>query len=491
VSSATSPATLPQLVPSSACFRCDVCCRFPEAESFLRPYFTHQEIARAVASGVHPRAFPHSTGAQINLVRHPTGEGYLCPAFDAATNRCGIYDIRPLDCQLYPLALMWDAAHEQVVLGWDQKCPFMLDALPPAIAAHAERVTALLEQEETLESIGAHPRLIGRFQEDVVVLKALPRVTARLSPRPIDTRLQRLTAAEAPRFREALARARLPAPDALAAYAVPYHYMWTSTLSYWWMESEETFFLFAQSPDGLFMPLVPLGARPLARTVTTAFAWMHQWNRGSPVSRIEHVMTRQKHELEQAGFPCTAGDGDYLYEAPFLAALAGDRYKPQRALCNRVERDQRVVIEPYGPRDRAACGALYARWASQKHHGLLDALGRMLLEDAEAAHDLVCAQCERFGLRGAVARVEGEVAGYTFGYWLTPQTWCVLLEVADRTIPGLAQFLFRETCRAAADHGAGYVNAMDDAGLAGLRQAKLAYRPTMVIENWAVREPRT
>ena len=71
--SVTAPKTLPQLVPSSTCFRCDVCCRFPEAESFLRPYFTPEEIAAAVANGVPAAAFPHTSGSRITLVENPRG----------------------------------------------------------------------------------------------------------------------------------------------------------------------------------------------------------------------------------------------------------------------------------------------------------------------------------------------------------------------------------------------------------------------------------
>jgi uncharacterized protein len=479
---------LPQLVSSSACVRCDVCCRFPDADSFLRPYFTPREIADAVSSGVHPRAFPHSSGAQINLVPSPVGEGFLCPAFDAATNRCGIYEVRPLDCRLYPLALMWDAAHEQVVLGWDTKCPFMFDALPPAIAAQAEEVTALLETEETINALVAHPRLIGRFQEDVVVLKTLPQLTARLTPRPADPRLQPLTGLDGARFAQALERASLLRPEVLAAYAFPYHSVWTSVLPYWWMESDHTFFLFAQSPDGYFMPLLPLGPHPLDRTVREALAWLHQWNGPSPVSRIENVMTPHKEALERRGVRFAPKSGDYLYRASALAALAGDHYKSHRALCNRVEREHAVLIGPYQPSDRAACLALYTRWAAQKRAGQLDGMGRLLLEDAAPAHDRVFAASDRLDLQGTVARVEGTIAAYTFGFWLTTQTFCVLLEVANRAIPGLAQYLFRETCRAAAERGALYINTMDDAGLAGLREAKLAYRPTIVIESWVLLE---
>ncbi|TKS60631.1 MAG: hypothetical protein EWM72_01181 [Nitrospira sp.] len=481
------PKTLPQLVPSSACFRCDVCCRFPEAESFLRPYFTSREIAAAVAHGVSAASFPDASGSRINLVQNPTGEGYLCPAFDPATSRCGIYEARPVDCRLYPLALMWDAAREQVLLGWDTKCPFMRDAVPRAIAAHAERVSSLLATEAMIEMIVANPRVIGRFQDDVVVLKTLPQLTARFLLHRVDPRLHPLTLSDAPRFARALEQAHVLSPDAPAAYAFPYHYVWTSLLPYWCMESHETFFLFAQSPDGWFMPLLPLGPRPLDQTVGEAFMLMQQWNGPSPVSRIENVMGTQKQALERAGIRCQQKDGDYLYKAEALAALAGDYYKSQRALCNRAEREQVIVIEPYRESHWAGCLALHELWETQKQQdGNLDSMGKLLLEDAKAAHGRVLAEHERIGLSGTVVKVEDKIVAYTFGYWLTPHTWCVLLEVADRSITGLAQWLFRETCRAAFNREATYINTMDDAGLPGLREAKLAYRPTAAIDNWVI-----
>jgi hypothetical protein len=81
-------------------------------------------------------------------------------------------------------------------------------------------------------------------------------------------------------------------------------------------------------------------------------------------------------------------------------------------------------------------------------------------------------------------RVNHEVVAYTFGYWLTPETWCVLLEVADRSVPGLAQWVFRDTCRTALAQGAVWINVMDDSGLPGLRAAKAAYHPAAVLTTW-------
>ena len=486
VDSKQTMRVLPQLVPDSACGRCDVCCRFPEADSFLRPYFTHQEITDAVARGVPDSFFPDTSGSQVELVKNPMDEGYLCPAFDLQSGLCGIYDVRPLDCQLYPLALMWDASGQEVLLGWDSKCPFMRDAVPRAIHEYAESVLGWLTTEGGLDKIAAHPHLVGRFQDDVIVLQALPHLTARLVPARVDARLRPLTLLDAPQFAKALERAHVIGQDTPAAFAFPYHYIWTSLLPYWWMEFDHTLFLFAKSSDGWFMPLPPLGAGPLDQAVAQAFVMMQSWNGSSPVSRIENVMESQRQRLECGENQFRQKDGDYLYPVGALAALAGDHYKSQRALCNRVTREQTITVEPYRADDQADCVRLYGRWADQKRNGHLDQMGTLLLEDAEMAHRLVLQEHERIGLSGMVVRIREDIAAYTFGYWLTPQTWCILLEVADRSIPGLAQWVFRETCRTAMAQGAVSINAMDDAGLPGLRAAKLAYRPSSILDTWVI-----
>jgi hypothetical protein len=454
----------------------------------LRPYFTEQEIAAAEAHGVAPDRFPDRTGSQVRLVAHPEGDGYLCPAFDSVTAQCRIYEVRPLDCRLYPLALMWNETNDRVLLGWDTKCPFLRETVPAAILAHAEEVSGLLVCGPALSTIAAHPRLVGPFQDDVVVIKEVPELTARLSRCPVDSRLRRLSLSDAPRFARALAESGAQVSDPLAAHAFAYHFVWSLLLAYWWLDQDGGFYLFAQSPDGMFLALPPLGAGPLEPRVREAFAMMRRWNRSSPVSRIENVSRAQKEDLVRSGFRSLPKPPDYIYDAAALATLKGDGYKSQRALCNRVTRDHAIRLDPYHASDRAACLRLYERWAVQKRRGRLDRMGQLLLEDAEAAHRLALSEHEGLGLVGSVARVEDEIQAYTFGYWLNQDTYCVLFEVADRSIPGLAQFLFRATCRRAVEEGATRINAMDDAGLPGLREAKLAYHPHTLVDNWVILE---
>lgn len=431
-----------------------------------------------------PALFSDPAGSQVALVKDAGSDGYLCPAFDPATAHCGIYGHRPLDCQLYPLALMWSEDGTQVQLGWDSKCPFMREAVPKEIQQHGERVQMLLQREAMLRILSEHPRLIGRYQDDVIVLASLPDVTQYVCARQPDRRLSPLRLQDEPRMMQALKRSECPGQEALAASAFVYHYIWTTTLSYWWMEQDGVFFLFAHSPDGWFMPIPPLAATLFEESVREALAYVREWNKNSSASRIENVTDQQKTHLAGSKLRWAAKPPDYLYRVEAVAQLAGDAYKSQRALCNRVERMASVQIRPYGLADRSACRDVFRRWVSQKREGMLDTMGHYLLEDAEAAHELIWSFSDQLGLVGSVAIVADRVAGYTFGYWLSSETFAVLVEVADRSVQGLAQYLFRETCRTVYRDGAQYINAMDDSGFPGLRDAKQAYRPVAMINSW-------
>lgn len=479
---------VPQLVPNQVCLNCEVCCRFPEADSFLRPYFSAEEITRAVALGIDPSHFHNAKGGQIALVPHPSGEGFICPAFEVETSRCRIYQHRPLDCRLYPYAVMWDSAKDQVVLGWDSKCPFMAGAPHRDITSAAEPIADLLEQEETVYMVAQHPRLIGPFQDDVSIIQPLPRISDALRRTASAVTLKPLTAQDRGRVEAALAATRPILSTPPAAFSFAGQYLWHSLLDYSWAEIDRHLCIFAASPDGLFMALPPLGPGPLRPPLEAALRYMRIRNRGARSTRIENVPEVYLPEMAKLGLLHRAKEPDYVYRAEDLAHLPGDRYKSQRAACNRFERDYLSTCEPYQPSHREACLELFRTWRSQKETSDVDQWGRLLLADAASAHEVALTDPQAAGLVGAVVKVEGVVRAYTFGMWLTPTIFCVALEVTDRTIPGLAQFIFRECCRAALARGAEYINTMDDAGLPKLAKSKQSYHPAAMLPNFIVAE---
>ncbi len=209
------------------------------------------------------------------------------------------------------------------------------------------------------------------------------------------------------------------------------------------------------------------------------------------MTRVENVPEELKPPLEALGYRLVPKDPDYLYRAEDLARLAGDRYKSQRAACNRFLRTCRARCEPYRPEQAEACLTLYRRWAAQQEARDPLALGvvaRQMLKDAASAHREALLHHDGLGLAGHVVLADDSIRAYTFGFERTASVWCVLLEVADRSLPGLAQFLFRECCREAVGRGYAFINTMDDSGLPSLARSKQAYRPCRLVPNYILGE---
>ncbi|MCY3743343.1 MAG: YkgJ family cysteine cluster protein [Candidatus Poribacteria bacterium] len=166
-----------QIIPAEVCFSCDVCCRFLEADSPLAPIFTEMEKENAVAHGADPTHFrPQADGAsaQIQLKRH--NDFYICAFFEPETSHCTIYSIRPLDCQLYPFALMFNEDGSEVVLGVDTLCPFGEEHLETeTFQQQIRNVIDYIESEEVTAQITANWSLIGDYQETVTIVHKLGR----------------------------------------------------------------------------------------------------------------------------------------------------------------------------------------------------------------------------------------------------------------------------------------------------------------------------
>ena len=171
--------TLYQIIPSEVCFSCDVCCRFLEADSPLAPIFTENEKENAVAHGINPTLFRlqvDGSSAQIQLKRHK--DFYICPFFQPETSHCTIYPIRPLDCQLYPFALMFSEDGRTVVLGVDTLCPFGEKYLETeAFQRHIRDVIDYVESEAVMAQIAANWSLIGGYQDTVKIVYTLAQLT--------------------------------------------------------------------------------------------------------------------------------------------------------------------------------------------------------------------------------------------------------------------------------------------------------------------------
>ena len=365
----------------------------------------------------------------------------------------------------------------------------MANAASAEIATAVEGLSGLLESDDTIGMLTEHPRLIGRFQDDVVIMRRLERVTKALRQDVDGLFLRPLTAEDRPRVQAAIAMARPELPVPLAAFSFAAHYLWHSILDYSWAEIAGHLCLFASSPDGMFMVLPPLGPGPLHHPLHQAMRYLRIRNGGSTVSRIENIPAEYHDEIAELGYRLTPAGADYIYRVDDLISLSGDRYKSQRAACNRFEREHdTTACDPYRIEDRDVCLTAHRLWREQKERAGLNEWEQLLLNDSSLAHGTVLSEHQSMGLLGVTVKIGGTVRAYTFGTWLKPDVFCIVLEVADRTVPGLSQYVFRECCRTVKEQGAVFINTMDDSHVPRLANSKRLYHPVATRPNYTLTE---
>ncbi len=89
---------------------------------------------------------------------------------------------------------------------------------------------------------------------------------------------------------------------------------------------------------------------------------------------------------------------------------------------------------------------------------------------------------ETLGLTGAIIRTEGKLAAFTFGAPISQETFGVHYEKADIHIDGIYSAV-NQLFAANLPEQYIYLNREEDLGIPGLRQAKLSYHPTILLEK--------
>jgi uncharacterized protein len=157
----------PQLIPSEICLECPVCCRFPEKHAALSPFFLPEERARVETTlGGAGGGFRNEGPSRAECV--PCGHGWACSFFDPKDHTCGVYAVRPLDCSIYPAAVMHSRDGQKVMLGADTKCPALgRTEIAARVVPYLNQIQRYLESPAIRDLIHRHPEFISPFQEEV------------------------------------------------------------------------------------------------------------------------------------------------------------------------------------------------------------------------------------------------------------------------------------------------------------------------------------
>ena len=274
----------------------------------------------------------------------------------------------------------------------------------------------------------------------------------------------------------------------LSHYAFAPLYVWTEHFQFYWALLAEHLCIFAKQGEDYFMPILPMPCNPENDTyqhvIRAVYQFMLESNRNPHIARIENVPQELHTFFEKDGFRATLKETEYLYETETLSELRGNRFKSKRNAYNAfIERYPSAELRPYCTADRDRCLALYDTWRAERVVTCKDAIYCAMLADSQSAHRIAITQAEALGLFGRIVRIHEEIKGYTYGYPLNADTFCVLFEITDLGIKGLAQFIYREFCKELVGTYR-WINAMSDSGLENLKRVKRSYRPVELLPSY-------
>lgn len=293
-------------------------------------------------------------------------------------------------------------------------------------------------------------------------------------------KLNKLTLKDKKIFNQYLALAE----HELAAYAFANIYIWRALYDIKWAVIQNSLCVFFQDKIGCFMYLPPLAREDRPEAIKEAFTIMDSINKNRDISRIENVQEDDLEYYWALGYLSHDKYPDYLCLRNDLASLSGNKFKSQRAAYNYFSKHYNFDSSKMKPAHRKECLRLFNLWLKERSSQCKDDLYCGMLEDNRKVIKGTLADYRKLGLEGIVVRVDKKIKGFSFGYKLNPETFCILYEVADLAVKGLAQFIFRRFCQELNNYK--YINIMDDSGLKNLRKVKLSYKPARLIPSYII-----
>lgn len=266
----------------------------------------------------------------------------------------------------------------------------------------------------------------------------------------------------------------------LAAFSFANIYIWRVLFDiHWALVDKASLCIFFRDKIGCFMYLPPLEKEKHPEAVKQAFVFMDSINKNKDISRIENIPQQDLEYYRALGYLGHNKYPDYLCLRSDLALLRGNKFKSQRASSNYFIKHYDFDTRKLSLADKTDCLNLFSAWLEERKGQSKDDLYRGMLEDNRKVIKEALGNYKSLGLEGMVVMVNRQIKGFTFGYRLSQDTFCILYEITDLSIKGLAQFIFRKFCEELKSYK--YINIMDDSGLENLRKVKLAYKPTRLI----------
>jgi len=169
---------------------------------------------------------------------------------------------------------------------------------------------------------------------------------------------------------------------------------------------------------------------------------------------------------------------DYIYSRDDLQFLKGKKYQPKR---NHINKFKKLYHYTYVPIEREMiprCLDLEYKWY-QANKTNAD------IEDLRHENQSMIFALNHFDdleLTGGAIMINDEIIAFTYGSPVNKDTFAVHVEKADIQYEGIFSLINQEFISHLPEQYQ-YINREEDLGIPGLRQSKLSYHPTILLEK--------
>lgn len=270
----------------------------------------------------------------------------------------------------------------------------------------------------------------------------------------------------------------------LAVFSFANIYIWKNLFSIKWAVIDKALCIFFQDNIGAFLYLPPLAKNITVNTLNQSFDLLDKLNKNKEFSRIENCENNSLEDLTNLGFKVKEKSIDYVCLRERLENLSGTVFKHKRASLNFFIKHNTYSVVAYKENMKKDCLCLYQEWAKQRSQASSDVIYKAMIEDSLNSLEVFLSGFKKLNCQGIVVEINNTIKAFSFGYQLNKDTFCILYEITDLTVKGLAQFIFKEFCSRL--KGFKYINIMDDSGLENLKKVKLSYQPVKLVPAFIV-----
>jgi hypothetical protein len=171
---------------------------------------------------------------------------------------------------------------------------------------------------------------------------------------------------------------------------------------------------------------------------------------------------------------------DYLYSVEKLIELKGRKFHNKKNQVNRFEKIYNFSYEKIDSKNLKEVMAFEEKWCQDRECSIYKGLDKESLGIREIFQNY-----EALQLKGGLLRVNGEIAAFSIGEEITPNTGLIHIEKGDIKYQGVYQEMNRIFLKKEFSH-LEYVNREEDLGIDGIKKAKESYNPAMLLKKYII-----